>query len=124
MTVEIIKSLFVQCNDFLKLFPAQVDALPPLSLKEKFSSSLKLYHPLLSGLHEIVLTCDLEVRQKALTYLFETLKEVGKPFTPVDWSFVMRTIVFPIFEHIKTPTIGNPEEIEVWLSTTLIQALR
>jgi brefeldin A-inhibited guanine nucleotide-exchange protein len=67
------------------------------------------------------------VRKRALVYLFETLKQYGKSFTPEFWTTVSRQIVFPLFDDLKTDSARknmSPEDHSVWLSTTMIEALR
>lgn len=68
----------------------------------------------------------------ALDCLFDTLKTHGKGFTPAFWSIVCRQILFPIFSILSSPSDRNKdtsrfkshEDMSVWLSTTLISALR
>ena len=90
----------------------------------------------------------------ALDCLFTTLKEHGRNFTPEFWKTVCDQILFPIFAILKhgdqrtqepeavngnghdSSINGNPsssspaarfkspEDMSVWLSTTLISALR
>ncbi|TPX34074.1 hypothetical protein SmJEL517_g03259 [Synchytrium microbalum] len=91
--------------------------------------SLRFWFPILFGLYEVIMTCDLEVRTRGLTYLFDTLKTYGGSFSRDFWEVVSKGVLFPIFddlrlskqEHTKFP---NKEDMSVWLSTTLIQALR
>lgn len=115
--------------------------------------SLRFWFPILFGLYEVIMTCDLEVRTRykiwfvgicialwsleynfsphfrGLTYLFDTLKAYGGSFSRDFWEVISKGVLFPIFddlrlskqEHTKFP---NKEDMSVWLSTTLIQALR
>jgi brefeldin A-inhibited guanine nucleotide-exchange protein len=71
---------------------------------------------------------DLEVRSRALAYLFDTLVRYGGDFPIEFWDVLWRQLLYPIFivlqsksEMSKAP---NHEELSVWLSTTMIQALR
>jgi brefeldin A-inhibited guanine nucleotide-exchange protein len=64
-----------------------------------------------------------------LTYLFESLKTHGGSFSTEFWDKVANGVLFPIFDDLKSDrehnkSAGNKEEFSVWLSTTLIQALR
>jgi hypothetical protein len=71
----------------------------------------------------------LHLSHRGLTYLFDTLKTYGGSFSRDFWEVVSKGVLFPIFddlrlskqEHTKFP---NKEDMSVWLSTTLIQALR
>jgi brefeldin A-inhibited guanine nucleotide-exchange protein len=64
---------------------------------------------------------------RALDCLFDTLKTHGKGFTPQFWSIVCAQILFPIFAILRASTdtrFKSTEDMSVWLSTTLISALR
>ncbi|KAH9938300.1 guanine nucleotide exchange factor in Golgi transport N-terminal-domain-containing protein [Fomitopsis serialis] len=67
---------------------------------------IKFWFPVLFGFYDVIMNGeDLEVRRLALDSLFSTLKMYGKTFPE---------LLFPIFA----------EDMSVWLSTTMIQALR
>ncbi|CEP17156.1 hypothetical protein [Parasitella parasitica] len=90
---------------------------------------IKFWFAVLYGLKEVVMQSDdVEVRKRALVYLFDTLKKHGSTFTPEFWTMVSRQIVFPLFDDLKssdsTPRKMTPEDLSVWLSTTMIEALR
>jgi brefeldin A-inhibited guanine nucleotide-exchange protein len=64
----------------------------------------------------------------ALDSLFSTLKTYGSTF-PVDfWDTVCQEFLFPIFAVLKSSQdlsrFSTQEDMSVWLSTTMIQALR
>ncbi|ODV89409.1 hypothetical protein CANCADRAFT_139370 [Tortispora caseinolytica NRRL Y-17796] len=85
--------------------------------------------PVLSGLHSVIRGADdLEVRSRALNYLFDILVEYGGSFNLDAWSVVCESILFPMFDvlkvHQNSDKFNNPDEMSVWLSTTMIQALR
>ncbi|KAJ3414515.1 guanine nucleotide exchange protein for ADP-robosylation factor [Chytridiales sp. JEL 0842] len=91
---------------------------------------LKFWFPILFGLHEVIMVCDLEVRTRGLSYLFDTLKLHGSTFSRESWEVVAKGVLFPMFDDLK-PTrqqehskFANKEDMNVWLNTTLIQALR
>jgi brefeldin A-inhibited guanine nucleotide-exchange protein len=89
----------------------------------------RLLFPILFGLYEVVMTCDLEVRTRGLTYLFETIKLYGDGFSRDAWEVITKGVLFPIFDDLKLSRqehtkFDNKEDMSVWLSTTLIQALR
>lgn len=64
----------------------------------------------------------------ALDSMFTTLKTYGKSF-PLDfWDTVCQELLFPIFAVLKSSQdltrFSTQEDMSVWLSTTMIQALR
>lgn len=68
------------------------------------------------------------VHCRALDSLFSTLKTYGAAF-PVDfWDTVCQELLFPIFAVLKSSQdlsrFSTQEDMSVWLSTTMIQALR
>jgi brefeldin A-inhibited guanine nucleotide-exchange protein len=71
---------------------------------------------------------DLEVRSRALNYLFETVMKYGGDF-PLDfWDILWRQLLYPIFMVLRSKSemskVVVHEELSVWLSTTMVQALR
>lgn len=94
---------------------------------------IRFWMPILFGLYDVIMTCDLEIRTKALTYLFDTLHAHGSIFSTGFWEILSKGVLFPIFDDMKQPSasttmlnskFANKEELSIWLSTTLIQALR
>jgi brefeldin A-inhibited guanine nucleotide-exchange protein len=90
---------------------------------------MKFWFPVCFGLYEIVMTCDLEVRTKALKLLFNLLKTHGETFTKEFWDVLARGVLFPLFDDLKLTRsekrkFENKEDMMVWLNTTLIEALR
>lgn len=65
---------------------------------------------------------------RALNYLFDTLTRYGKDFPRDFWNTIWRQLLYPIFMVLKSKSemtkAVNHEEMSVWLSTTMIQALR
>jgi len=99
----------------------------------KFSSQQaqqeQFWFPVLFAFHDILMTGeDLEVRSQALNYLFDTLIKYGKDFPPDFWDILWRQLLYPIFMVLKSKSemskAPNHEDLSVWLSTTMIQALR
>ncbi|KAJ3118784.1 guanine nucleotide exchange protein for ADP-robosylation factor [Phlyctochytrium bullatum] len=91
--------------------------------------NFKIWFPILFGLYEVVMTCDLEVRTRGLNYLFDALRSHGSGFSRDSWEVVSKGVLFPIFDDLKLSRVehskfANREDMSVWLSTTLIQALR
>jgi len=64
----------------------------------------------------------------ALDYLFDTLKKHGDTFPPEFWDTVCKEVLFPIFAVLRSRSdvsrFSTHEDMSVWLSTTMIQALR
>ncbi|KAI9469661.1 MAG: hypothetical protein EXX96DRAFT_654121 [Benjaminiella poitrasii] len=89
---------------------------------------IKFWFAVLYGLKEVVMQSDdVEVRKRALVYLFDTLKKHGSSFTPEFWTTISHRIVFPLFDDLKTGGAKRKmtaEDLSVWLSTTMIEALR
>ncbi|KEQ74922.1 hypothetical protein M436DRAFT_42946 [Aureobasidium namibiae CBS 147.97] len=89
----------------------------------------QFWFPVLFAFHDVLMTGDdLEVRSRALNYLFETLTRYGGEFPREFWDTLWRQLLYPIFMVLKSKSemskALNHEELSVWLSTTMIQALR
>ncbi|KAJ1556021.1 guanine nucleotide exchange protein for ADP-robosylation factor [Cladochytrium tenue] len=84
----------------------------------------------LFGFFEVVTTCDLEVRTRALTYLFDALKLPDSIHSVESWEIVLEGVVLPIFDPLLVQAEDtyrgtySKEDLGVWMSTTLVQALR
>lgn len=115
---------------------------------DKNDNLVRLWFPVLFGFHDIIMTGEeLEVRSRALTHLFDSLLEYGAYFENDFWDLICRQLLFPIFSVLSnhwelnnidesyTSAPGSPsstssmtpkdiDRLSVWLSTTLIQALR
>ncbi|GAA5850525.1 hypothetical protein JCM8547_001904 [Rhodosporidiobolus lusitaniae] len=90
---------------------------------------IRFWFPLLFGFYDVIMNGeDLEVRKRALDYLFETLKKHGSSFPPEFWDTVCKEVLFPIFAVLRSRSdvsrFSTHEDMSVWLSTTMIQALR
>ncbi|EIW82060.1 Sec7-domain-containing protein [Coniophora puteana RWD-64-598 SS2] len=90
---------------------------------------IRFWFPVLFSFYDIIMNGeDIEVRRLALDSLFSTLKTYGATF-PVDfWDTVCQELLFPIFAVLKSSQdvsrFSTQEDMSVWLSTTMIQALR
>ena len=89
----------------------------------------QFWYPVLIAYQDILMTGeDLESRSRALTYLFETLVKYGGDFPVEFWDTLWRQLLYPIFVVLQSKSemskAPNHEELSVWLSTTMIQALR
>ena len=89
----------------------------------------QFWFPVLFAFHDILMTGDdLEVRSQASNYLFDILKQYGGDFPPDFWDILWRQLLYPIFMVLKSKSemknVLNHEDLSVWLSTTMIQALR
>ncbi|KAJ1592439.1 hypothetical protein NDA15_002283 [Ustilago hordei] len=90
---------------------------------------VRFWFPVLFAFHDIIMTGDdLEVRRVALDSLFSILKQYGRSFRSDFWDTVCQEILFPIFAVLRSrqdvTRFSSHEDMSVWLSTTLIQALR
>lgn len=89
----------------------------------------QFWFPVLFAFHDVLMTGDdLEVRSLALNYLFDILIKYGGDF-PLDfWDILWRQLLYPIFMVLRSKSemskVANHEDLSVWLSTTMIQALR
>ncbi|CAI4213120.1 unnamed protein product [Parascedosporium putredinis] len=103
---------------------------PSMQLQQGRTSVEEGYwFPVLFAFHDILMTGeDLEVRSSALEYFFDTLQKYGGDFAPEFWDILWRQQLEPIFMVLRSrPELNNAlnhEELSVWLSTTMIQALR
>ncbi|KAG5637780.1 hypothetical protein H0H81_003281 [Sphagnurus paluster] len=92
-------------------------------------SMIKFWFPVLFGFYDIIMNGeDLEVRRLALDSLFTTLKTYGATYPVEFWDTVCQELLFPIFAVLKSShdlsRFSTQEDMSVWLSTTMIQALR
>ncbi|KAG5422239.1 SEC7 [Candida metapsilosis] len=89
----------------------------------------KLWFPILFGFYDVIMTGEeLEVRSRALKSLFDLIREYGKYFDQNFWNLISRELLFPMFEvlgnHWELSLDELNDNLSVWLSTTLIQALK
>ena len=89
----------------------------------------QFWFPVLFAFHDVLMTGeDLEVRSQALNYLFDTLIKYGGDFPPEFWDILWRQLLYPIFMVLRSKSemskVSSHEDLSVWLSTTMIQALR
>ncbi|KAF8897505.1 sec7 guanine nucleotide exchange factor [Infundibulicybe gibba] len=78
---------------------------------------IRFWFPVLFGFYDIIMNGeDLEVRRLALDSLFTTLKTYGSTYPVEFWDTVCQELLFP--------SLLTQEDMSVWLSTTMIQALR
>ncbi|KIJ56863.1 hypothetical protein M422DRAFT_72969 [Sphaerobolus stellatus SS14] len=90
---------------------------------------IKYWFPILFSFYDIIMNGeDLEVRRLALDALFSTLKTYGTSYPVPFWDTVFQELLFPIFAVLKSSQdlsrFSTQEDMSVWLSTTMIQALR
>lgn len=71
---------------------------------------------------------QLTLFERSLHYLFDTLKHHGSKYPAEFWTTITRQIVFPLFDDLKPNSDHHrhmtPEDLSVWVSTTMIEALR
>ena len=104
-------------------------SIPGIKQPTPQSEEEQFWYPVLIAYQDILMTGeDLEVRSRALTYLFETLIRYGGDFPTDFWDVLWRQLLYPIFVVLQSKSemskAPNHEELSVWLSTTMIQALR
>ncbi|KAI1432895.1 Sec7-domain-containing protein [Xylaria sp. CBS 124048] len=108
---------------------AELKSSDPLSRQSGTSLEEGFWFPILFAFHDVLMTGeDLEVRSNALSYFFEALIRYGGDFPSDFWDILWRQQLYPIFMVLRSrPEMTNAlnhEELSVWLSTTMIQALR
>jgi brefeldin A-inhibited guanine nucleotide-exchange protein len=131
-----------QALDALKATIPNMLACPECPLSAKYSPAKRIgvvkqpledpmvtyWYPILFAFHDVIMTGDdLEVRQRALDVLFGTLEAYGGSFSSDFWDIVCRKILFPIFGVLGARPDDsrlNDDQLSVWLSTTMIKALR
>ncbi|KXL43876.1 hypothetical protein M433DRAFT_155419 [Acidomyces richmondensis BFW] len=122
-----------ECPLSFRTEAAQRDAPQAESLPKQPSRQTQeeqFWFPVLFAFHDVLMTGeDLEVRSRALNYLFDTLMKYGGEWPRDFWDTLWRQLLYPIFMVLKdrraiNQEAINHEELSVWLSTTLIQALR
>ncbi|KAJ3313384.1 guanine nucleotide exchange protein for ADP-robosylation factor [Boothiomyces sp. JEL0838] len=96
------------------------------SKKNEEESSDKQWMVTFSNMKNIILTCELEVRQTSLTNLFDILFENGHEFANELWLQILKEIILPLFDELKDPTTSKKtkEDMQIWLSTTLTTAMK
>ncbi|KAI5784997.1 hypothetical protein DFH27DRAFT_266563 [Peziza echinospora] len=111
--------------------PISDKATPPVAVIRvaREDPMVKYWFPLLFAFHDILMNGDdLEARTRALGYLFDTLITHGGEFPMEFWDTICRELLFPIFMVLKSRSefqqFRNDEAQTMWLSTTMIQALR
>ncbi|KAK0621787.1 Sec7 domain-containing protein [Bombardia bombarda] len=141
----------LQAMDTLKSIIPKMLKTPECPLSQKTSSAAKaqavdisvkaasqqsrtsveegFWFPVLFAFHDVLMTGeDLEVRSNALNYFFEALLSYGGDFPSDFWDILWRQQLYPIFMVLRSKpemsNVLNHEELSVWLSTTMIQALR
>ncbi|KAF0477927.1 Sec7-domain-containing protein [Gigaspora margarita] len=106
-----------------------VENSPGVKIITNDDPSFKFWYPLLFGFHDVIMDGeDLEVRTRALTSMFDTLKKYGITYSLEFWGVICRQVLFPIFGVLRSRSdiskFSSHEDMSVWLSTTMIQALR
>ncbi|RMZ84237.1 hypothetical protein DV738_g828, partial [Chaetothyriales sp. CBS 135597] len=108
---------------------AENGLVPGLKQPSSQTEEEQFWYPVLIAYQDVLMTGeDLEVRSRALTYLFDTLVRYGGDFPAHFWDTLWRQLLYPIFIVLQSKSdmskAPNHEELSVWLSTTMIQALR
>ncbi|PWN38087.1 Sec7-domain-containing protein, partial [Meira miltonrushii] len=108
---------------------ADVEPAPPATTPMIDDPMVRFWFPALFAFYDIIMNGDdLEVRRVALDALFEILKKHGTTFRLDFWDTVCQEVLFPIFAVLRSRSdvtrFSTQEDMSVWLSTTMIQALR
>ncbi|WRT67630.1 uncharacterized protein IL334_004602 [Kwoniella shivajii] len=134
--IEMVRGLvpkMLQCPECLLPQPTTDEdgktiPAPSQNLLPADDPMIKYWLPVLHSFYEIIMTGeDLEVRRLALDCLFDTLKTHGTGFSVEFWNTVCQQVLFPIFAILRAKSdvrFKSAEDMSVWLSTTLISALR
>ncbi|KAL9057476.1 MAG: hypothetical protein Q9162_002313 [Coniocarpon cinnabarinum] len=131
-SLQAIETLKASIPKMLKTPECPLSAQPTPSAHRQPSRQTQeeqYWFPVLFAFHDVLMTGDdLEVRSRALNYLFDALIKYGKQFPQDFWDTIWRQLLHPIFMVLKSKSemtkMVNHEELSVWLSTTMIQALR
>ena len=108
---------------------ANQDGTPVPKLASRQTQEEQYWFPVLFAFHNVLMTGDdLEVRSQALNYLFDILIRYGGDFPRDFWDILWRQLLYPIFMVLRSKSemskVQNLEDLSVWLSTTMIEALR
>ncbi|SCV72092.1 BQ2448_4786 [Microbotryum intermedium] len=126
--IELVKALIPMMLECPQC-PLSDNAIRKSEASPNDDPMLKFWFPILFGFYDVIMNAeDLEVRKRALDYLFETLKTHGSKFPPEFWDTICKEVLFPIFAVLRSRSdvsrFSTHEDMSVWLSTTMIQALR
>lgn len=105
------------------------ESTPVAKVASRQTQEEQFWFPVLFAFHDVLMTGDdLEVRSQALNYLFDTLVKYGGDFPSEFWDILWRQLLYPIFLVLRSKSemskAQNLEDLSVWLSTTMVQALR
>ncbi|PVU94291.1 hypothetical protein BB561_002643 [Smittium simulii] len=108
------------------------DSITLLDIKtNKINENIsKHFKVLLKSLHQVVLNSDdLEIRSLALEKCYFVAKSKAKEFDANLWDFFFKEIGFVLFSDIQGGYIlsskyTKSDDIELWVSTTLVKAIR
>ncbi|KAJ9054622.1 guanine nucleotide exchange protein for ADP-robosylation factor [Entomophthora muscae] len=99
----------------------QASADPYLTLPVDVSNDDQLFlkwFPVLSGLSQVVINCRSDrVRNIALKRLFDTLRRSGELFNSDFWISVLRSVITPIFDDIRSDTSTKAQAADTWTCT-------
>ncbi|GAA5886120.1 hypothetical protein JCM6882_004271 [Rhodosporidiobolus microsporus] len=127
--IELLKSLIPMMLACPECPLSQVKEGQQVDVTATDDPMIRFWFPLLFGFYDVIMNGeDLEVRKRALDYLFDTLKKHGQSYPPEFWDTVCKEVLFPIFAVLRSRSdvsrFSTHEDMSVWLSTTMIQALR
>lgn len=129
--IEMLKGLvpkIVEIPDVIPVAGSELTNGKAKSQNPQDDPMLRYWLPVLNAFYDIIMTGeDLEVRRVALDCLFGTLKAHGQNFSIEFWNTICQQTLFPIFGVLSNSNLvkfKSAEDMSVWLSTTLISALR
>lgn len=132
-SLQALKSLKSLIDKIIPLTPKVNNQLETVSAESEVNADEELFNkywfPILYSLHDVIMNGeDLEVRSRALNHFFDILTVHGSRFSGVFWDTICRQLLFPTFMVLKSRSemarFNTQDDMSVWLSTTMIQALR
>lgn len=128
-SLDVLKNIITRIIPFTDASSIASGTSPEATAATVNELYVKYWFPVLFSFQDVIMNGeDLEVRSRALNFLFDTLVEHGSKFPDAFWDTVCRQLLFPIFVILKTRSetahFNTQDDMSVWLSTTMIQALR
>lgn len=136
-SIQAVEAFRLASDQMIEYSKSHIDELLNQEGKHKSLESFYEYGfwvPIFQGLMEMVLEVkDLEIRTRAMDHLFAYLHTYGNDFTDEFWNQLLTDILLPLFSSLGHPgakdkVVGlsatQGDEAAVWVSTTLVHALR
>jgi brefeldin A-inhibited guanine nucleotide-exchange protein len=118
------KQLDITSNDFFRIL--NIEKQPTIEVQQSY------WIPVLYTFYKIGVSCELEIRSKAIHYLFEILKEHYMTIPSTIWEIIFRTIMMSLLDMAtcnnekrrRVILDHNSTFVREWLSTTYVLILR